>query len=150
MNGQHKQFMRQAIALADTARKAGNHPFGALLVSNGEVVLTAENTVMTGQNVTHHAEMNLVSQASRELPPELVVKSILYTSTEPCAMCAGAIYWAGIPAVVYGCSNETLAKMTTGNLMVPCRDIFHKGQIATTIIGPILEDEAIKVHEGFW
>lgn len=150
MNGQHEYFMRQAIALADQARKVGNHPFGALLVSDNEVVLTAENTVMTGQNVTYHAEMNLVSQASHELPPELIVKSILYTSTEPCAMCAGAIYWAGIPAVVFGCATETLAKMTTGSLMIPCRDIFRKGQIATTIIGPVLEDEARLVHEGFW
>ena len=150
MNGQHEHFMRQTIGLADQARKAGNHPFGALLVSEGEIVLTAENTVITGHNVTHHAELNLVSRASRELPPELIVKSILYTSTEPCAMCAGAIYWAGIPAVVYGCANETLAKMTTGNLMIPCRDVFRKGQIVTTVIGPVLENEARVVHEGFW
>ncbi len=151
MNAQHEQFIRQAIALAQEARDNGNHPFGALLVKDGELLLTAQNTVNTGYNVTHHAELNLVSQASRQLRPEVLVKSILYTSTEPCPMCAGAIYWAGIPVVVYGCSTEMLARMTTtGSLVLPCRDVFKRGAVPTHVIGPLLEDEARQVHEGFW
>ena len=76
----------------------GDHPFGALLVKDGEVVLTAVNTVNTDHDNTRHAELNLVSQAMRQFDADFLADCVLYTSTEPCAMCAGAIYWAGITA----------------------------------------------------
>ena len=92
----HEQFVRQAIALAAEARGRGNHPFGALLVLGGEVVLTATNTVVTDRDPTAHAETNLVAAAIRHLPRDQIGRAVLYTSCEPCAMCAGKMYWAGI------------------------------------------------------
>src|SRR5690349_10737757 len=80
-------FLRQAIELARQAREAGNHPFGALLVVDGTVVLQAQNTVATDRDPTAHAETNLVAQAIRRLGPDQIRRSILYTSCEPCAMC---------------------------------------------------------------
>lgn len=151
MNTIHEPFIRQAIALARQARDNGNHPFGALLVHNGTVLLTAQNTVNTGHDVTHHAELNLVSQASRRFSSAQLAQSRLYTSTEPCAMCAGAIFWTGIRVVVYGCAALTLAEITGGgSLLIPCRQIFQHGVAPTQVIGPILEAEARQVHEGFW
>jgi tRNA(Arg) A34 adenosine deaminase TadA len=148
--------LRQAIEIAASARGHGNHPFGALLADgDGGVVLEAENTVVTGNDVTAHAELNLVREASGRLGPEVVGACTLYTSTEPCAMCAGAIFWSGIGRVVFALSSATLGSVVddpTGasTLAVSCRDIFERGGRAVDVVGPLIEDEALVVHEGFW
>lgn len=142
--------MRTAVQLAQQARDKGNHPFGALLVVDGEVVLTAENTVNTDHDITRHAELNLVSAASRQLDAETLARATLVTSTEPCAMCAGAIFWAGIPRIVYGCAAETLGELAGGIFVVPSRTLLAFGTRPTEIVGPVLEAEAVTVHEGFW
>ncbi|MEH2595881.1 tRNA(Arg) A34 adenosine deaminase TadA [Bradyrhizobium sp. AZCC 1577] len=79
----------------------------------------------------------------------------LYSSAEPCAMCAGAIYWAGIGRVVYGLSELRLRRLTGNHpenptLDLPCREVFGSGQRATEVVGPLLEDEAAAVHDGVW
>lgn len=146
----HEQLIRQTIDLSKSAVEAGNHPFGALLAKDGGIVLTAENTVNTGQDVTNHAEMNLVRLAVKRYPADFLKDCVLYTSTEPCAMCAGAIYWAGIGSVVYACSEERLYEQSGGGLLVPCRTVFSNGARPVEVVGPILEDEAVTVHQKFW
>jgi tRNA(Arg) A34 adenosine deaminase TadA len=148
--------MRRALGLARQARDHGNHPFGALLTdAAGAVLLEAENTVVTASDCTGHAELNLMRDASRSLDRDSLAAATLYTSTEPCAMCAGAIYWAGVSRVVFGLRESELAALTGADptnptLALPCRDVFARGQRAITVIGPVLEDEARAVHEGFW
>jgi tRNA(Arg) A34 adenosine deaminase TadA len=101
-----------AIEQARLARAAGNHPFGAVLAdAESTVVLSAQNTVVTESDVTGHAESNLVRLASRSLGRDLRGHA-LYTSTEPCAMCAGAIYWAGISKVVFALAESELRALT--------------------------------------
>jgi tRNA(Arg) A34 adenosine deaminase TadA len=148
--GKHKPFVRKALILAEQAVEHGNHPFGALLVKGEEVILTAENAVNTENDVTRHAELVLVSRASKTLAPEVLAECTLYTSTEPCAMCAGAIYWAGIPRVVYGCPAETVAEIASSTFVVPCRELFARGQPVVEVVGPVLEDEAVRLHRAFW
>jgi len=93
----HEAHMREAFALARRARAHGNRPFGALLVAgNGAVLAAAENSQLTDEQVLAHAEMNLLRRVSRELTPDVLASSTLYTSAEPCAMCAGAIFWSGV------------------------------------------------------
>jgi tRNA(Arg) A34 adenosine deaminase TadA len=143
-------LMGKAIRLALAAREKGNHPFGALLAVNGRVLASAENRVNSEADITRHAELNLISLASRQLDPEVLSEATLYKSTEPCAMCAGAIYWAGISRVVYGCSAEKLGEMAGASFVIPCRHIFDFGKRHVSVIGPILEVEATAVHIGFW
>lgn len=152
----HEELLRQAVSIARDARGHGNHPFGALLAdAAGEVLLTAENTVVTESDATGHAETNLVRLASRRFSqPELAV-STLYTSTEPCAMCSGAIYWSGIGSVVYALAEETLYEMTGADaenptLVLPCRTVFAAGQRTVRVEGPYDIAEAVEVHAGFW
>jgi tRNA(Arg) A34 adenosine deaminase TadA len=145
-----EHFIRQAIALAQQARQRGNHPFGALLAIDDRVVLTAENTVNSEGNPTCHAETNLVHKAIRELKPSGISTATLYTSCEPCPMCAGAIYWAGIRKVVYALANDELAKIAGDALGVSCREIFARASEKVEVAGPFLFEEARKVHEGFW
>jgi tRNA(Arg) A34 adenosine deaminase TadA len=146
----HEPFVRQAIALAGQARREGNHPFGALLVLDGDVVLTATNSVATDGDPTAHAETNLVAKAIRELAPERIRRAVLYTSCEPCAMCVGKMYWAGIRAIVYALSSQDLARLAGPDFLVPCRDLFQRAADPVTVTGPMLEDEAREVHAGFW
>ena len=150
MNEQHEAYIKRAIELSRQAAANGNHPFGALLVKDNEIIMEAENTVNSDHDETCHAELNLVSQAMRKLGKDRVKGSILYTSTEPCAMCTGAIYWAGISHVIFACSAERLGQIAGGSFLIPCREIFARGLRSVQVSGPILEEEAAQEHEKFW
>jgi len=150
MKADTERLIRQCFALARRAREKGDHPFGALLAGGDEILLSALNTVNTDCDPTRHAELNLVSLACRRYAPEILAETTLYTSTEPCVMCAGAIYWAGIPRVVYGVSARALGRLAGGSLVVPCRDVFGAGRRGVAVTGPVLEDEGLEVHAGFW
>ena len=150
MTGADESLVRQAIALAREARAAGNHPFGALLAVDGAVVLTARNTVHTDSDPTAHAETNLVAEAIRRLTPDEVARSVVYASCEPCAMCVGKMYWAGIRTVVYALPAGELAKLAGGSFLVPCRDLFARAADRVSVTGPLLVDEALAVHIGYW
>jgi tRNA(Arg) A34 adenosine deaminase TadA len=146
----HEQFVRQAIDLARQARVAGNHPFGALLVVDGIVVLTAQNTVNTGRDPTAHAETNLVAQAIQHLSPDQMRRSVLYTSCEPCAMCVGKMYWAGIRSVADALPAEELALLAGRDFLIPCSELFARAADDVTVVGSLLLAEAREVHIGFW
>ena len=149
-------FLRRSFEVARRSMTHGNHPFGAILVdAHGNVLLEAENGFMPDHDGTAHAERLLATQACRAVTPDVRAQATLYSSAEPCAMCAGAIYWAGIGRVVYGLSEHRL-RAVTGNhpenptLDLPCREVFARGQRPTEVIGPLLEDEAAALHDGVW
>jgi tRNA(Arg) A34 adenosine deaminase TadA len=150
-------YLRRAIALSERARTNGRHPFAALIVApSGEVLAAAENRAIGPDcDATGHAELEAVRAASRHHSPEALAAATLYSSAEPCAMCAGAIYWSGIGRVVYGLSEGRLLALTGNHpenptLRLPCREVFARGQRAIEVIGPFLEDEAAAAHAGFW
>jgi len=97
------QSLQHSLSLAKCAVLDGNHPFGAVLCLEGEMVAQAQNTVLTDRDVTRHAELNLVSDVTQRFSREQLARSILVSSTEPCAMCAGAIYWSGNGEGFCGC-----------------------------------------------
>ncbi|MBO1414908.1 nucleoside deaminase [Streptomyces sp. FH025] len=156
MTDQVRAHLLAAIELAASARKHGNHPFGALLTDPaGKVLLTAENTVLTDRDVTGHAETNLVRLASRTLTPAQLADATLYTSTEPCAMCSGAIYWSGVRRVVYALAASELNVLAGVDpeeplLDLPCRQVFAAGGNTVEVSGPYLHTEAAAVHAGYW
>jgi len=152
----HEELLRRSFDVARRAHANGNHPFGCILVdADGTVLLEAENGYMPDRDMTAHAERLLATQASRRFDPKALSACTLYTSAEPCAMCAGAMYWAGIGRVVYGLSEGRL-KTITGNhaenptLDLPCRTVLAAGQRKVEVIGPLLEDEAAALHAGVW
>ena len=147
--------VRAAIDVARKAREHGNHPFGAVLVDGrGAILMEAENTVVTDSDCTGHAETNLMRQASKAYDSGFLAECTLYTSTEPCPMCAGAIFWGNVRRVVFGLSGKALYEMRAEDaeevLDLPCREVLARGQRPIEVVGPLLEDEASKVHEGFW
>eukprot|EP01137_Pigoraptor_chileana_P016530 Opistho-2@73434 len=151
-----ESLVRRAIDVAASARSHGNHPFGAVFYDPVEdkIVCEAENTVVTETDATGHAETNLVRKVCKQ-SADVIGRGILVTSTEPCAMCSGAIYWAGINAVVFGLTEEHLYEITGANpenptLLLPCKRVFECGQRPIVVEGPVLEEDARRVHEGFW
>ena len=151
-----ERHLLAAIELAGRAREHGNHPFGALLVDeDGNVVLEAENTVLTERDVTGHAETNLMRLASSRFDADFLATCTLYTSTEPCAMCAGAIYWGNVRRVVFGLDQEEMRRISGSNpenfqLELTCREVFARGDHGVEVSGPHLLDQASAVHDGFW
>jgi tRNA(Arg) A34 adenosine deaminase TadA len=149
-------FLRRSFDVARRAMTRGNHPFGAILVDRARnVLIEAENGYMPTHDGTAHAERLLATQACTTFSPDVLKSATLYSSAEPCAMCAGAIYWAGIGRLVYGLSEHRL-RAVTGNhpenptLDLPCREVFKSGQRVTEVVGPLLEDEAEALHAGVW
>ncbi|HAE58585.1 MAG TPA: nucleoside deaminase [Anaerolineae bacterium] len=156
MNDTDIEHLKTSISVAWRARENGNHPFGAVLVDeHNRVVLQAENSVVTGRDSTGHAETNLVRLATQQFSPEQLARCTLYASTEPCAMCAGAIHWSQIGRVVYALSEVDLYEIigeSPEHLLLPCREVFAHTKRQVEILGPVsaLDMEARAVHKDFW
>jgi tRNA(Arg) A34 adenosine deaminase TadA len=146
----HEPFIRQCLDLAISAGKKGNHTFGALLVRQGKVILTAENTVRSDQDSSRHAELNLVVKAERALSKEILQQSTLYTSTAPCLMCTAIIWSAGITKLAYSVSYAAFAKLIPSEYKyIPCDEVYQRLGTALELAGPILEDEGLQVFR-YW
>lgn len=150
-------LLRETIRIADKAKASGNHPFGALLAdAAGKILITKGNAHAT-EGGTGHAELNVAREAAARYTPDVLKTCTLYTSVEPCSMCAGGTYWAGIGRLVYGMSEARLAELTGDNpenltMSLPCRQVLAAGQRRVEVVGPFpeLEDEIVRSHEGFW
>lgn len=155
---EHAFYLRRTVEISKEARAAGNTPFGALLVDQeGNIIMEQGNIEITEKICTGHAEATLAARASHEFSKDYLWNCTLYTTAEPCAMCAGAIYWANIGRVVYGMTERRLLELTGSNEQnptfdLPCREVFAKGQKEITVIGPVpeVEAEAAAVHVGYW
>lgn len=149
-------YLRQAIAWSCTARARGNRPFGAIVVGpKGQLLAEAYcNTTETG-DCTGHAETNAVRQLSPRVGRDVLAQSTLYSSAEPCVMCAGAIFWSGIGRVVFGIDAVRLRvfrgeRAEQRDAELSCRDVFTASPHAIECIGPSLLEEASAPHVGFW
>jgi pyrimidine deaminase RibD-like protein len=146
--------LRSANAVAAGALAAGHHPFGAVLVAaDHSTVLLRQGTV----DAVNHAEAVLARTAAQQFPPDVLWGCTLYTTVEPCAMCAGTQYWAHIGRVVYGMAESRLLAITGNHaenptLDLPCRELFARGQKAIDVIGPVaaVEAEIAALHLDFW
>ena len=150
-------LLRKAFDVAKRAREGGDHPFGSVLAdAEGKLLMEQGNGFTSeGRDRTAHAERLLASRAARAYGLDFLARCTLYTSAEPCAMCAGAIYWAGIGRVVYGQTEKGLKEMTgaheeNSTLDLPCEIVFEAGQRPTEVVGPLLEEEAGALQADFW
>ncbi|MGK9166300.1 nucleoside deaminase [Inquilinus limosus] len=150
------ELLRRTIQLAEEARARGDHPFGALLAdADGNILLEAMNTCGTRGDRTGHAERNLMTEASMTYDAAFLAACTLYSSAEPCAMCAGAAYWAGVGRVVHGLGERALNALIGPDpenltMDLPCREVLAAGQRRVEVVGPLLEAESARVHDGFW
>lgn len=150
------RYLRDAIALSATARARGNRPFGAVIVSpEGEVLAEAWNSNGETGYCTAHAETSAIRIASPRFQREQLQRATLYSSGEPCVMCAGAIFWSGIQRVVFGIDAQRLRvfrgeRAEQRDAELSCRDVFAASPHPIDCIGPALVDESSEPHRGFW
>lgn len=146
------KYLRLAIETAKESKRKGNLPFGCILVnSDGSVLLKGENTVVTSKDCLGHAEINLIREASNKFSFEDLNTCVIYTSDEPCPMCASAIFWSGIGKLVYGLSKTEYYKIVGRDnpnfvFEFPCRELFQKGGRKIEVEGPFLEGEIAALH----
>ncbi|MEG0054043.1 MAG: nucleoside deaminase [Comamonas sp.] len=156
LNETDGRYLRQAIALADRARVRGNRPFGALIVdAQGVVLAEASNANGESGDCTAHAELSAIRLASPQYSRQALASATLYSSAEPCVMCAGAIFWSAIGRVIYGIDAERLRvfrgeRLDQKDAELSCRDVFGRSSHAIECIGPALIDEASASHQGAW
>ncbi len=103
------EYMRRAIALADESVRRGGGPFGAVIVKDGVIIAEGSNSVTILNDPTAHAEVSAIREACRRLGTFQLDGCTIYTSCEPCPMCLGAIYWAGIKQIFYGNNRKDAA-----------------------------------------
>lgn len=133
--------MRRAIALANASVERGGGPFGAVIVKDGEVIAEGSNSVTLNTDPTAHAEVTAIREACRKLGTFHLEDCTIYTSCEPCPMCLGAIYWAGIKRIYYGNTRKDAAD-------IDFADDFIYEELARPLderrlpIRPLLRDEA--------
>lgn len=146
----HRIFLNKCLEIAKDAEGKGNHPFGAIIVVDGVFKLGHGNEVDTKKDVTAHAEILLIQKAQAILTKDELERAVLYSSTEPCAMCSGAIYWAGVGTVIYGCSSSDLNLIVGGSLDISCQEVFDTGVHKTKVIHISDMPDFKKIHQDFW
>jgi tRNA(Arg) A34 adenosine deaminase TadA len=112
INSADEALLRQAIGIAARAVELGDAPYGSLLAGpDGTVLAEAHNTVRRDDDITAHPELKLARWAARELDADTAARTTMYTSCQPCGMCAGGIVRSGIGRVVYALSTEQLVEL---------------------------------------
>lgn len=142
----HESHMQRALDLAREAVERGDNPFGSVLVRDDSVVMAESNRVRTEGDVRRHPELHLAYRACRELPPEARAETVMYTSTEPCPMCAGGMVQAGFGRVVYSVGADEVGAFTGGGPPVRSAEILDG---VTEVVGPVLNEQGRAVHEAF-
>ncbi|AKK24848.1 nucleoside deaminase [Pandoraea oxalativorans] len=151
------QIMRHLARSNEVARRAvslGHHPFGAVLVGpDQETVLLEQCNIDT----VNHAEATLARVAATNFTAEFLWGCTLYTTVEPCCMCAATAYWANIGRIVFGMTEASLLEQTGAHaenptMNLPCRHVFACGQKAVQVIGPVsaIAEQAAAVQREFW
>jgi tRNA(Arg) A34 adenosine deaminase TadA len=139
-------FMHLAI---EEARKSKT-PFGAVIVKGDQVVQRSGNTVQSDNDPTCHAEVNAIRQLTRRLgKASLSGDYVLYTTCEPCAMCAATCLWAGISTIIYGVGVDDFPDSNPNMIALRCEDVLGRSPKSYVIIGGLLLDQCKRLHHEF-
>lgn len=154
------RLLHETARIASESKAQGNHPFGALLADrDGNILMEQGNEVVSDHNDCAHAETLLLFRASKAYGREFLSTCSLYASVEPCAMCAGALYWANVGRLVFGMTESRLLELTSDNpenptFSLPCTEVLSRGQKDVVVVGPVdepqLQRRIAQDHEGFW
>jgi tRNA(Arg) A34 adenosine deaminase TadA len=154
------ELLRRVIEICAEAKASGNNPFGCLLADAEGTILMEQGNAEHDKHgdATAHAETELMRRASSRWSKDEMATFTMYSCGEPCAMCAGAMYWANLGRLVYIGREEELKRYTGDDprnptLALPCRAVFAAGQKdIPVVLGPVpeLEPEYMALHEGFW
>lgn len=160
MNNKHEILLRRCLEISKESVEGGNHPFGALIADkDGNILIESTNIEVTEKDCTGHAETTAMKLAGKKYSKDFLWSCTLYTTAEPCCMCAGAAYWGNIGHIAYEISEKQLLQLTGAHednptFDNPCRNILANGQKKIKVDGPIasqrLAEEIADVHRKYW
>ncbi|MEB7773026.1 nucleoside deaminase [Kurthia gibsonii] len=140
-------FLRKAIELAKQAKQEKDEPFGALLVKDGVIVATGQNYVKRNQNPIAHAELKAIHTYCAQSGMTDLQDYTLYSSCEPCPMCLSAAIWANVGRIVYSVPAKQAAEKIGSMFQLSSEDLTTHSTNKPKLIGPLLQDEGIRVFE---
>ncbi len=146
MESNDQEFMREALAQAEAAREEGEVPVGAVVILDGTVIARGRNAVIKSSDPTAHAEIVALREAARAVGNYRLTGATVYSTIEPCAMCAGALVHARIARLVYGAKDPKAGAVETHFGI--CTTDFLNHQVS--VEGGILEDECRRVLQSFF
>ena len=146
----HEKYIKRCYELAVSAGKKGYDTFGAVLVSDGEIIAEAENTADYEKEIFGHAEFNLVHKCANQFSDSVLENAVFYTSCAPCVRCLMAIASLGIRTVVFGVSYKRFQNLLPfEEEVLDYERILGSMRVPMKMIGPVLEDEGMHVFE-YW
>lgn len=140
---QHEDFMKLALEEA----KKGDSPYGAVIVKDDEVIALAHNTVKIDSDPSAHAEVNVIRSLTTKINNPSLEGYIIYTTGEPCPMCATACVWTGISEIVFGASIQDLIEAKQPQIKISCEEIIAKGTRKIKVTKGILKEECLELFK---
>lgn len=145
-----EKFMEKAISAALLGIRKGRGPFGAAIVDfDGKMISCATNSVVQTPSPTKHAEVNAIDQACRKLKTYVLDRHLIYSTTEPCLMCRGAIYWAHIPIIVYGTDQKDARVLGFDEINISDAQYRKIGKRKIIIVKHFMRKEALGIFRQF-
>ncbi|MBW4498620.1 MAG: nucleoside deaminase [Scytonema hyalinum WJT4-NPBG1] len=138
-----EDFMRLALEEA----KKGDAPYGAVIVKDNQVVALAHNTVKRDSDPSAHAEINVIRNLTAQLQNPSLEGYTIYTTGEPCPMCATACVWTGISEIIYGASIEDLVSVNQSQINISCEEIIAKSFRKIKVQRGVLRQECLKLFK---
>ncbi len=136
-------FMRLAIEEA----KKGDAPYGAVIVKDQKVVAVAHNTVKRDSDPSAHAEINVIRSLTTQLKNPSLEGYSIYTTGEPCPMCATACVWTGISEIIYGASIQDLVSVNQSQIDISCEEVIAKSFRNIKVTRGILKHECLELFD---
>jgi tRNA(adenine34) deaminase len=141
----HEQFIQEALIEA----KKGDLPYGAVIVKDNEIIMRGYNTAQTDNDVAAHAELNVLRAFTKKYGYSLDALSgyTLYTTCEPCPMCAAACVWAGVSTIVFGASSQQVKELGQEQINLACKTVIDQGFQNIEVVGGILAEECLELFK---
>lgn len=145
-----EKFMKAAVDEAIRARENGDYAIGAVIVCDEQVIVRSTNRSKIDQDATQHAEIVAIREASRLLGSRYLENCILYTTHEPCPMCASAVVWAKMKGLVFGARMEDMAEYRVNNgnkdwkwrtINISSREVLTKGDPQVDLVEDFMRNE---------
>lgn len=145
MNHPDEKIMRRAIDLAREKYIEGGHAVAAIIVRDDEIISEAYTTIERDQDPTCHAEMNAIRETAKKLHSKKLDNCYLYTTYEPCPMCASAAIWARMKGIIYGASREDQTEKHPWRVHIPASEVIKNGTPKLELFPEFMRDECKKL-----